>query len=385
MLVSVVPCAGYGEAETERALAEVLAPLGGLNWVTPGMKVGIKANLVSALPPEAAATTHPALLCALVRMLRARGAEVIVGDSPGGLFTKAYVNRIYAAAGMKLVEEAGARLNQDFSQREAEFPAARAARHFTYTAWLDGVDALIDFCKLKSHGMMGMSAAAKNMFGVIPGIMKPEYHYRFPDIADFSDMIVDLDEYFHPRLCIADAVTGMEGNGPTAGTPRHIGALAASDSPHALDLLCAQWIGIDPSHVPTLQAAIRRGLIPDDAAQLTVAGDWAQFCIPDFQLVNQPHSLQFQRDAKGPLGRFSAQFIAKALASRPQLHADGCVGCGECARICPAKAIAMVQRRPQIDRHKCIRCFCCQEFCPKGAMQVHRPAIARLLTRGENK
>ena len=30
-------------------------------------------------------------------------------------------------------------------------------------------DAIIDFCKLKSHGMMTMSAAVKNLFGTIPG------------------------------------------------------------------------------------------------------------------------------------------------------------------------------------------------------------------------
>ena len=40
--------------------------------------------------------------------------------------------------------------------------------------------------------------------------------------AAFADMIVDLDEYFKPRLSIIDGVVGMEGNGPTAGTPKKI-------------------------------------------------------------------------------------------------------------------------------------------------------------------
>jgi hypothetical protein len=47
------------------------------------------------MKPDAAATTHPALLCALVKMLKSRGAEVIIGDSPGGLYTSPVVNRIY--------------------------------------------------------------------------------------------------------------------------------------------------------------------------------------------------------------------------------------------------------------------------------------------------
>ena len=41
----------------------------------------------------------------------------------------------------------------------------------------------------------------------------------------------------------------------------------------------------------------------------------------------------------------------------------------------------MENNKPVIDRKTCIRCFCCQEFCPQGALQVHRPIIARILNR----
>ena len=38
------------EAETCRAaLRQVLAPFGGLAWVKPGMRIAVKANLVSAM------------------------------------------------------------------------------------------------------------------------------------------------------------------------------------------------------------------------------------------------------------------------------------------------------------------------------------------------
>ncbi|MBQ7936401.1 MAG: DUF362 domain-containing protein, partial [Clostridia bacterium] len=75
-MVSIVECKNYEPAQVRQALFELLQPLGGLNWVTPGMKVGIKANLVTFMKPEAAGTTHPALLCALVEMLKEKGAEV---------------------------------------------------------------------------------------------------------------------------------------------------------------------------------------------------------------------------------------------------------------------------------------------------------------------
>lgn len=153
MKVSVAKCSQYTLEEAQNALVFALAPFGGLDWVQEGMIIGIKANLVTYFHPDAAATTHPVLLCALVNMLRSRGASVIIGDSPGGLYNHVYVNRIYSATGMKDVEAAGAILNQDFSVSQANYPEAKAAATFTYTGWLDKVDAIINFCKLKTHGI----------------------------------------------------------------------------------------------------------------------------------------------------------------------------------------------------------------------------------------
>ena len=384
MKVSVTACKSYNEPEVSAALEKLLAPLGGLSWVTPGMTVGIKANLVTFLKPEAAATTHPALLCALIRMLREKGAEVILGDSPGGLYTRVYLDRVYAVTGMKGAEAAGAVLNHDFSVKEATFPHARSAKTFTYTGWLDHCDALINFCKLKTHGMMSMSGAAKNMFGAVPGTVKPEYHYRFPEPAAFADMIVDLDEYFKPRLSIIDGVVGMEGNGPTAGTPRPVGVLIASENPHAADLIGAAVIGLNPGEVPTLVAASRRGLIPNTPEELETAGeDWRQFIVADYQRVETMRSLRFNRESAKFFGRISSAFMDKALSSYPKLKKEDCIGCRECDKVCPADAITMVDKKPRIHRKKCIRCFCCQEFCPKGAMKVHRPVLARLLVKNK--
>ncbi len=376
--VAIVKCEDYSAAECARAVGEALEALGGLDWVTPGMRIVIKANLVSAMKPEAAATTHPALLRALVRQLQERGASVVIGDSPGGLYNETSLNRVYHATGMT---ETGAELNHDFSQRDAVFPEAHVARHFTYTAYLDNADAIISFCKLKSHGMMSLSAATKNLFGVIPGTMKPEYHFRYPDPLDFAGMIVDLNAYFKPRLYLVDAVEAMEGNGPTAGTPRHVGALLAGTDCHKLDLICAKLIGLAPMAVPTLRAAASFGLIGETAEDVTVCGNVDAFIVPDFQRIERGRGLQFETLLPGALGRALGKTAQMALRSSPRLKKSKCVGCGKCAEICPAKAIVITDKKAAIDREKCIRCFCCQEFCPKGAMQVHRPLPARLLSR----
>lgn len=373
--VAVVRCKTYNVEAVKPALEEAVNAVNGLDFVMPGMKIIIKPNLVSFKKPDAAATTHPALLEALVEMLLARGADVTIGDSPGGPHSLPLLNRVYTATGMDRVEKLGAKLNRNMNEKTVDFPEGKVLKNFTYTEYLDEADAIIDFCKLKSHGMLGMSAAVKNLFGTIPGLKKPEVHYKFQNDAEFADMLVDLNEYFKPRLAICDAVVGMEGNGPTAGTPRQIGAIIASKSTYYADVVGAELIGMNIDGLPTLQAAYERGFAPASSKNLRVYGDIRALTVDDFK-APPVRGLSFMR--KGNV----LHFISKAaLEHKPTLKKRLCIGCGECARMCPAKAIEMKNKKPHINREKCIRCFCCQEFCPRAAMVAHRPLAAKVLNK----
>ena len=108
--VVIRPCAGYSEAEVRPALEALLAPLGSLSWVEPGMRVAVKANLVVGRAPARAATTHPALVRELCRRLTARGASVVVGDSPGGPYSRTFLDMVYRATEMTKVTDTGAAL-----------------------------------------------------------------------------------------------------------------------------------------------------------------------------------------------------------------------------------------------------------------------------------
>lgn len=373
--VAVVRCKTYDVEAVKPALEEAVNAVNGLDFVKSGMKIIIKPNLVSFKKPDAAATTHPALLEALVEMLLARGADVTIGDSPGGPHSLPLLNRVYTATGMDRLEKLGAKLNRNMNEKTVDFPEGKVLKNFTYTEYLDEADAIIDFCKLKSHGMLGMSAAVKNLFGTIPGLKKPEVHYKFQNDAEFADMLVDLNEYFKPRLAICDAVVGMEGNGPTAGTPRQIGAIIASKSTYYADVVGAELIGMNIDGLPTLQAAYERGFAPASSKNLRVYGDIRALTVDDFK-APPVRGLSFMR--KGNV----LHFISKAaLEHKPTLKKRLCAGCGECARMCPAKAIEMKNKKPHINREKCIRCFCCQEFCPRAAMVAHRPLAAKVLNK----
>jgi ferredoxin len=155
-----------------------------------------------------------------------------------------------------------------------------------------------------------------------------------------------------------------------------MGALLASENPHALDLAAARMIGLGPRDVPTLEAAVRRGLIPEHYEALDICGCFEKFFTPDFKTIPVRDVTRWGTD-----NDFVASVLRRLFASYPRVDAGQCIGCKKCGAHCPAGAIAFVNGRPRIDRRACVRCFCCQEFCPAGAVTVCRPPAARLLSR----
>ena len=210
--------------------------------------------------------------------------------------------------------------------------------------------------------MTSYTGAVKNLFGTIPGTYKAELHFRLNERKSFCSMLVDLHECVKPTLSIMDAVWGMEGNGPTAGQNRHIGLVMASENAHALDLASCYLIDYAPNEVDTVREAIERGLVCDSAEKIDIAGEDIKPLVMKDYLKPESHfnliKLISLPDA------LNARLI-NALASKPAMDYDICVGCGECARCCPPKAIDMSSGKPVIDTKRCIKCFAVKSFAPK--------------------
>ena len=373
--VALVRCTDYDRAAVERAVERVFSLCGGAErFAQPGMRVLIKLNLLMKRTPDRATTTHPEVARAVALAVQKAGGVPVFADSPGGPFTRGMLAGVYETCGIRAVaEELGCALNDDFSVTTRTFPEGDAAKQLDLIGVLDWVDAVITVGKLKTHGLTTMTGCVKNLYGCVPGTTKVEYHARYPQAELFSRMLVDLCACVKPCFALLDAVEGMEGEGPSGGRPRTIGALVGGENPHQVDAVGAALIGLDPESVTTLRAAKRRGLL----GPYSCVGD------PIETLIVRDFDIPMRTKRSGWVNMVNR--LPQALRPRPVFTHRRCDGCGTCERACPAKAIHMDEHhRPQVDLTRCIRCYCCQELCQKTDVEVRRnPLVSLLHERGK--
>lgn len=378
--VSIVRCNDYDYKNVYNALKSSIDNLGGISkYIKPGMKVLLKCNLLMKKKPEEAATTHPEVAAAAACLVSEAGAHPIIGDSPGGLFTERALRGVYRVCGMEEISKRdGIPLNYNTEITDVSNPEGKIVKKLTVIKLLEEVDAVISIAKLKTHGMALYTGAVKNLFGIIPGVTKAEYHFRMKKIEDFTDMLIDICTYVKPVLSIMDAVVGMEGHGPSAGDPRKIGAILASASPFALDVVSTSLVSIPPDKVYTIKQAKDRAICSSSLQDINIVGDaFDDLVIKDFK-VPQLKGVSFTKHFINSDNRFT-EFINYYLGPRPVFIHDKCVGCRDCEKNCPARAIAMEYNRPVVNLKECIRCYCCQELCPQKAVQIKRNIFFRNL------
>ncbi len=83
--VSISKCSSYQHEEVQTAVLRCVDAIGGISsLVKPGDNVMIKPNMLQGKSPDEAITTHPAVVEAVVNMVKDAGAIPMIGDSPGG-------------------------------------------------------------------------------------------------------------------------------------------------------------------------------------------------------------------------------------------------------------------------------------------------------------
>lgn len=359
----------YQEVLIYPAICKFMDALSIAEDMHPDLKVVIKPNLITAKSPDYPVTTHPLVIKCVVRWLREHNVKhITLAESSGGLYNAEYMKNVYHVCGLRPLEPE-LTLNMDFSAKTVQTAPGFVNHSFHLITPIVEADYIINICKLKTHSMTGYSGGIKNLFGTIPGLEKPQMHYRFPDIEEFSNMLLELAQTVCPDLTIIDAIDAMEGNGPTGGTSHPLHMLLAARDFYTQDHFAAGLMGLDPMQIVMIRQAVEKGLARPKELVLQgdpIPTDLSPFVVPDTK------RLDFASFLPCFLRKPFAKIAGRLFKSYPQLDRERCVGCGKCAESCPAHIIKIENKKAHFQKRGCISCFCCQEMCPMKAISVKK-------------
>ncbi len=383
--VALLKCKSYQLQNLKKQIAAGLNLTGIDPKIFKQQRVLLKPNLLMAASAEKAITTHPEFFRAVAQIVKSHGGRPIVAENPA--ITR--LDQILPKVGYdRIIEEEGIEIGRMQETRILHYKKARKFKRFEISQAFFHADIIINLPKFKTHGITYVTGAVKNLFGVIPGLLKSQWHTKAPNAEEFSEMILDLNEAllkgFQPPkrfLHIMDAIVGMEGEGPgPTGRPREIGAIIIGENPIAVDYAAVKVVGLEANKVRTITSGLTRGLGISNLDEIRMVGEpMENMKIDHFQPTR--HSIFGNLVSRWP---FTSNTVRNWITEKPVPQPENCTLCLKCMEICPAKAITRPGKkgkRPAFDYDKCIRCYCCMEICPQAAIGLKKGRLQWMIEK----
>ncbi|MFQ6082111.1 MAG: DUF362 domain-containing protein [Candidatus Aminicenantia bacterium] len=366
----MVKCSEYELSSLKRAISLSLELIGGVNkFAKKGAKVLLKPNVMMPKKYGFPANTHPLFLQAVIEIFKEKGTKIIVGESSAGsqagvTFTK----KALKIAGIEnVVNNTGAKLvNFDFDQVIMTKIDNPYAKSIPIAKTVLEADLVVSLPKLKTHTYGNIiTGAIKNMYGTVPGQIKAEYHRLAPKPEQFYTIIRDIFKAINPGLAIFDAIEAMEGDGPSAGEPRYVGFIIASEDSVAANAVASELIGIPSLRVLTTKFCAEANLGKGDIKEIEIVGeDLKNVAIRNFKLPTST-----------VINPYLYRFILNMTKTQPVIDHKKCNLCRICVDSCPMNVIEEKEKKMIINYEECIGCFCCNEVCPTHAIKAKRKFI----------
>jgi uncharacterized protein (DUF362 family)/ferredoxin len=364
-------CDDYEIPRVRAAMLLLLEPLGGMAaFVSPGDRILLKPNMLSAKTPGQAVTTHPAVVRVIAELVRDAGGRAVIGDSPG-------IGGFQRVADRSGIARAAAESCADLVEFNdtLDLPGSGTFRRFTLARAYWEADKVINLPKLKTHEMMTMTCAVKNLFGAVVGAEKAGWHLKAGASREqFARLLLEIYLLKKPVLNIVDAIVAMEGNGPGSGDPLPVGALIAGVNPVAVDMVAGRLAGIPAELLHVEREARRMGLAGASWEEIEISGASLD------SFPRKPFRLPGGLDVQFGLPKCISTLLKRQLTSFPIADRQRCVLCGICRDACPPDAIEIKNSALTVDQGRCIRCWCCRELCPHDAMLVRRSLALKIVS-----
>ncbi|MBN2589983.1 MAG: DUF362 domain-containing protein [Sedimentisphaerales bacterium] len=271
-------------AHGEGAYQNTLKALESINLeVARGKRVLLKPNAGRLGTPGSGITTDPEVVGAAIDAFRKVGANVAVGESP---ITGIKTMEAFETTG--IAEQARKRdcplIDMDArSCVEIDIPSGVVINKLKLCPEVLEFDYIVSIPVMKMHMHTDVTLAVKNMKGCLWRRSKVQLHmlppYKGSNEKSLNVAIADMTSVLVPHLSIIDGSIGMEGLGPSAGTPKKLDCVVVSADAFAADAVACQLMGTRAEDVPYLRMGAERGFGVIDMDKIDVSPDnWTDWC-----------------------------------------------------------------------------------------------------------
>jgi uncharacterized protein (DUF362 family) len=230
--------------------------LGGMSrFVKAGDTVAVKPNMGWDRKPEQAATTHPAVVRAIVEeCLKAGAKRVKVFDNPCNDMRRSYENSGIPAA-LKDLKNVDVRYVEEERYKKVNLKGTFLKEWELYGEALSA-NVFINVPIAKHHSLTGLTLGLKNMMGIMGG--DRGFIHR-----QIEDALADVNSVVKSHLVVIDATRILTAHGPTGGSLRDVkivNKVIASTDIVAADAWATGLFGLKPQDIPITVTAYKRGL-----------------------------------------------------------------------------------------------------------------------------
>jgi len=237
----------FSEKEIDEAVARAVDLLG-FNFSGEIENVVIKPNLCYYWDYSTGETTDPRIVSALIDYVRRRlvkDVNIFIAEADASAMKTKYsfkilgYDKLSRRKNVKLVnlsdgDIVNVKVNVD--GKEFELPVNKI---------LLESDLIINVPKLKTHNVVRITCALKNMFGAIAKPRKYDYHKML------SYAIVGINEIVRSDIILVDGLIAR------GSIPLRLGVLVAGNDSLATDFIAAEIMGINPRDIEYLSLAER--------------------------------------------------------------------------------------------------------------------------------
>jgi len=248
-------------------LPKTLELLGGVeSFFEAEDNIIIKPNVCGGVPEKIGTYTSIETISKLIKELKDKVKKISIAESNSSMYL---ADQMFEVNGInKIANELGVEVINLSEGPMMEIPleGGYTFDKIRISEKLAGAR-IVSMPVAKTHCTTEVTLNLKNMFGVLPARKKGKYHKRIDAV------LADLNKALPPTLCIVDATTCLEGEGPFHGNTVNLSLIVAGSNSVAVDSVMAKIMGFDPQKIMHIRLASELGLGPKKLDEIEILGN----------------------------------------------------------------------------------------------------------------